>query len=57
MQQKSESRVDSADEIRRCSTIKQSETKQLVFELLKNSFRLVLDVASTSMDLLERKKS
>jgi hypothetical protein len=37
--------------------VKQSETKKLVFELLKNSAPLVLDVASTSMDLLERKKS
>jgi hypothetical protein len=56
MQQKSESRSDSEDEIRRCSTIEQSETKKLVFELLRNSAGLVLDVASTSMELLEGEK-
>jgi hypothetical protein len=56
MQQESESRSDSADEIRRCSTIKQSETKTVVFELLRNSAGRVLDVASTSMELLEREK-
>jgi hypothetical protein len=56
MQQESESRSYSEDEIRRCSTIKQSETKKLVFELLRNSAGLVLDVASTSMELFEREK-
>jgi hypothetical protein len=40
----------------RSSTIKQSETKKLALEYLRNSARLVFDVASTSMELLEREK-
>jgi hypothetical protein len=43
----SESAIDLTDEIRRCSTIKQSETRKLVLGLLRDSVRLLWDSAST----------